>query len=141
MKTSYHSYHGRRWRARISPFAAVLALLFGILPLLLAATAAFGGTIRARPDDSILTGPPPGPCAEAQAGPDYVGGTDVNGYPVVPADVGGGPRVTLNSETVYPEVRAGGTRTEVAVTVHGLHRKMAEPRGCIDYLRHLRRQN
>ena len=36
--------------------------------------------------DPILTGAPPGPCADAAAGPDYVAGVDATGNAVAPAD-------------------------------------------------------
>lgn len=50
------------------------------------------GTIaHTTPNDPLLDGGPPGPCAELAEGPDYAGGTDVNGRPVVPADVGAAP--------------------------------------------------
>jgi hypothetical protein len=36
--------------------------------------------------DPILSGAPPGPCAEAAAGADYVAGVDATGHAVAPAD-------------------------------------------------------
>lgn len=55
--------------------------------------------------DPILSGSPPGPCAAQVAGADYVGGTDVLGNPVVPADAGGGNiHVSMQNEIAIPEV-------------------------------------
>lgn len=65
---------------------------------LLAAAAVTAGLLMAWPvsagsissnsgANSILTGPAPGPCAEAAAGADYVAGVDATGNAVPPADL------------------------------------------------------
>jgi hypothetical protein len=60
--------------------------------LCLAAGPAFGGAIsRSTGPDPILTGGPPGPCDPRADGADFVPGTDINGNPVVPANVGAKP--------------------------------------------------
>jgi hypothetical protein len=41
--------------------------------------------VHSAPPDPVLSGPPPGPCAAAAAGPDYVDGIDASGHPVVRA--------------------------------------------------------
>ena len=129
MKTSHHSYHFRSWRDRFPPYAALAAFLFGLLPLLLASVAALGAPANSR---TILSGPPPGPCAGAIDGAEYIGGTDAYGYPVAPAAARGVAHIRLGSETVYPvwrdERRDGGT--EVKVHVDGLASILAAPDGC-----------
>jgi len=63
-----------------------------IAALCLAGAPALGGTIsRSTAPDPILTGGPPGPCDPRSDGADFVPGTDINGNPVVPADVGAKP--------------------------------------------------
>jgi len=87
MKTTHQSCQRcHRW-SRVPEIAALLAVLFGALPLLMAA-AVWAAPMRSG-DDSILTGPPPGPCAALAAGADYEGGTDAYGHPVTPADLPG----------------------------------------------------
>ena len=131
MKASNYYYDFWGWRDRVATRAAILALLFGILPLLLATAAAFAAPVGTR-HDSILAGPAAGPCAGASSGADYVGGTDAYGRPVPTADVAGAPVVQLDSETVYADVRAGrhDGMANVAVDVKGLGRAMAAPSGC-----------
>lgn len=92
-------------------------------------------TPRAQSDapDPILSGPSQGPCKPDLNSPNYVGGTDVYGHPVATADVRGGPKAVLDSETVYPEVGTqaqpvGGTR--MAVTVTGLRKAMDPAADC-----------
>jgi hypothetical protein len=131
MKVSYDSYHIRSWRDRFPPYAALAAFLFGLLPFLLASVAALGAPASSR---TILTGPPPGPCAGATDGAEYIGGTDVYGYPVAPAAARGVAHVRLGSETVYP-VRRNGRRdrgTEVKVHVDGLANILAAPDACAE---------
>lgn len=82
-------------------------------------------------DQSLLEGPAPGPCAGANVYPDYVGGTDVYGHPVAPADVNGIVSVNLASDTVIADVPSGHrTSDQVAVDVHGLRDLMNAPNGC-----------
>jgi hypothetical protein len=45
------------------------------------------GIVQPAPPDPILNGSPAGPCDPQSASADYVGGTDVNGNPVAPADL------------------------------------------------------
>lgn len=130
MKASHQSYNRRPWWERFSPFATMFTLLFGVLPLLLAAAA-----LAAPPHDkdaSILLEPAPGPCAGANLGPGYIGGADAYGRYVAPADLPGPAALHLDSETVYPVVRRdrhhGGT--EVAVNVDGLANILDAPAAC-----------
>lgn len=135
MKTSYLSYNVSSLRDRFSIPAALIALLFGILPLVLASAAAMGAPQNNPPmssgDDSLLN-PRPGPCWGASTGADYIGGADANGHFVAPADVRGTSSVKLDSETVYADVRHG-RRDEVAnvaVDVKGLKAGLEAPNGC-----------
>ncbi len=57
--------------------------------------------------------------------PDYVGGVDVNGNRIVPADIGGGVGVDLSHVTVTPVVRPGGRRPQAVV--QGLKFGPADP--------------
>ena len=50
-------------------------------------TAISAGIVQSSVPDPILTGGPAGPCDPQRASADYVGGTDVNGNPVAPADL------------------------------------------------------
>src|SRR5689334_3959545 len=59
---------------------AVAATLLALAPV------SAGSISRNSGPDPILTGPTPGPCAQAAAGPDYVAGVDATGNPVAPAD-------------------------------------------------------
>ena len=127
---SYHSYNAQTWRTKFPAFAGVFALLFGILPLLLASAAAFGAPMRSG-DDALLSGPRPGPCAGASQGADYIGGADANGYYVAPAALEGTASVQLDSETVYAKVGTGRhDKAEVAVDVKGLKAALAAPTAC-----------
>lgn len=130
MKTSYQCYDHRPWRERIPSLAAVIALLFGVLPLLLASAAAFGASSSY--SDSILEGPRPGPCAGANTGADYIGGADAYGRYVAPASIGGEAPIQPDSETVFVEVPTGrhGERANVAVEVKGLRAGINAPTAC-----------
>jgi len=132
MKASNYYYQSWNWRDRIATRAAIMAVLFGIVPILLVTAAAFAAPAADPRHDAILAGPAPGPCAEASLGAEYVGGTDAFGHYVPPADVAGAPDVQLDSETVYADVRTGPREglANVAVDVRGLGRAMAAPHGC-----------
>lgn len=141
MKTTYQSYRRSGWRDRVPQLAVLLALLFGLLPLLLAAVAAYGGTVVVNGDNSILSGPPPGPCAGANVPANYIGGADAYGRPVPPADLPGGPTVRLPDNTVFAEVDTGrhGSGAGVPVEVRGLRAALAAPDGCATYIANQRR--
>ncbi len=130
MKLSYHSSTAlaKGWP---SVLAAVLALLFGVLPLVLASAAALGAPAAVRPSP-ILTGPAPGPCAGATTGAEYIGGTDAYGHRVVPAETGQIAQVHLESETVLAGVRTGrhGPDALVDVEVAGLGAALDAPTAC-----------
>jgi hypothetical protein len=82
--------------------------------------------------DPILTGPTQGPCDPERDSPNYVGGTDIYGHRVVSAEVPG-PKATLDSDTVYPEVGTGSQpigRTRMAATVTGLRKAMDPTADC-----------
>ncbi|MBU6444846.1 MAG: hypothetical protein KGR48_13155 [Alphaproteobacteria bacterium] len=132
MKTTHQSCQRCHWWSRFREFAALVALLFGVLPLLMAAVA---WASPARSDtDSILTGPAPGLCANLTAGADYEGGTDAYGHPVTAAELPGSVRVTLDSETVYPMVGGRrGSQAEAKVTVHGLRSVLEAQSACPGY--------
>lgn len=70
---------------------------------LLAANAAFAA-------DSILQSAPPGPCAAALQGPDYVPGVDAAGQPVPRADIGAGQTPIPDQIYVPLPSRAGRGR-------------------------------
>ena len=110
---------------------AVLAVLFGLLPLALASAAAIGAPAREQAS-SILTGPAPGPCAGATTGAEYIGGTDVYGHRVAPAETGEIAHVHLDSQTVYADTGSGrhGQGATVAVEVKGLSASLAAPTAC-----------
>lgn len=131
MKASNYCYQEWNWRDRIAPRAAIMAILFGLVPILLVSAAAWAGAAHTGPDP-ILAGPAPGPCASLTAGADYMGGTDASGHPVAPADLGDSPRVRLDSETVYADVGAGrhDGMANVAVDVTGLAKGMAAAGAC-----------
>jgi len=83
--------------------------------------------------DPILSGRSEGPCNPDLDSPNYVGGTDVYGHPVASADVQGGPKAVLDSDTVYPEVGTQAQpvgRTRMAVTVTGLRKAMDPAADC-----------
>ena len=129
MKTTHQSCQRCHPWGHFPEIAALLAILFGALPLLMAA-AAWAAPVQ-RTADSILTGPALGPCADLTAGADYEGGTDDYGHPVTPADLPGQVRVTLDSETVYPTVGgANGNQALAKVTVHGLKAVVKAPSAC-----------
>lgn len=65
--------------------------MLGALALLFAANLAMAGTAANRAGPDPLLNPTPGSCAGLAEGPDYVAGTDADGHPVAPADVGAGP--------------------------------------------------
>jgi hypothetical protein len=60
-------------------------LQLGALFVLLAALP--GGGLEAAPSERLLTDGTPGPCDARLDQPDYVGGVDVAGNPVAPADL------------------------------------------------------
>lgn len=131
MKAAYQYYdHSRLW-GRLPPYAVLLAILFGAVPLLLAAAA------LAQPgpehSTSILLGPAPGPCWGANLTPGYIGGADASGHYVAPADLPGLATVHLDSETVYPVVRRGRHRgwTGLEVDVDGLVNILEAPNACV----------
>ena len=144
MKTTQEYCGVTHLRDHFPEFALILAILFGILPFVLAIAA---GAAPARPspssilqgpspvserEASILRGPASGPCEGASSGADYIGGADADGRPVPPAE--GKPLATahLDSETVYPLVQGGRTAagTEIKVKVNGLANIMNAPTGC-----------
>ena len=78
-----------------------------MVSLLLAALPAVAGTMaKTSKPDPLLDGGPTTPCA---AGVDYAGGTDVNGKPVVPADVASRP-VPVPDGIMVPVGGTGQTR-------------------------------
>ncbi len=86
-----------------------VALLFALLA---AANPGLAGTIaHPSPPDPLLDGGPTTACA---AGADYAAGSDVNGHPVAPADVGATPvpvpgnmAVPLHGGRINPATGAG----------------------------------
>ena len=66
--------------------------------------------------DPILSGPAPGPCAQAAAGAEYADGVDATGNRVVPAE---GPDATtaMGDGTVMVNIRRAHGR-DVSVPVH-----------------------
>lgn len=144
MKTSYHSYNVRVWRGhisaqrgwrdRFSAHMALFAVLFGLLPLLLAGAAAMAAPQSApmsSGSDSLLF-PRSGPCWGATTGADYIGGADADGHFVAPADLPGTAAIQLDSETVYADILTGhrGETANVAVDVKGLKAGLEAPDAC-----------
>lgn len=82
-------------------------VILAVLALPLAALAA--GITRPSHHDPLLDGVVDGPCAGLTGGPGYVPGTDAEGYPMVPADVGAGP-VPIPDQMVVPLHRPGAGR-------------------------------
>lgn len=119
------------------PFrAAFAAISYCLLAPLLGGMLAVGSPdiVRAAPDP-ILMGPPApdGPCYTGGSHADYVGGTDVNGNPVVSADAESPFHVRLQSETVRPELRSQNRAirdTQVLVHVDGLAQAVNPPPAC-----------
>jgi hypothetical protein len=66
-------------------------LLLAGFALVLATNLALAGTIAKRAAPDPLLDGTPGPCAGLAARADYAAGTDADGHPVAPAEVGGGP--------------------------------------------------
>jgi hypothetical protein len=114
-----------------TPWASALAAAGLFLPLCSPVLAADSRITPAGPTstDPILNGPSRGPCDPERDSPNYVGGTDIYGRPVTSAAVPG-PKATLDSDTVYPEVGTGGDRTQLAVTVTGLRKAMDPTADC-----------
>ena len=79
------------YRAQQNYKAAASVFLMLAAWLLTACPAASGTISRSQGPDPILSGGPPGPCDRRTESPDFVPGTDVNGNPVVPTDVGAQP--------------------------------------------------
>lgn len=141
MKTSYHSYNMKGWRAhdtrswrdRFTVHFALIAFLFGLVPFLLASAAAMGAPRppMASGNDSLLV-PRSGPCWGANIGADYIGGADADGHFVAPAGLTGASAIKLDSETVYADVRTGhrGETANVAVDVKGLKAALEAPNAC-----------
>jgi hypothetical protein len=77
--------------------------------LLLAANLALADTVANRSAPDPLLNPAPGPCAALAVGPDYAAGTDADGHPVAPADVGAAP-VPMPETIAIPLHGAGGQR-------------------------------
>jgi hypothetical protein len=69
----------------------------------------------ARPSDPILTGEKPGPCDPKLESPDYVGGVDVDGNRITPADIDGGVSADLSHVAVTPIQGRDGGHGKVAV--------------------------
>jgi hypothetical protein len=65
--------------------------MLGALVLIFTANLALAGTAANRASPDPLLNPTPGPCAGLTNGPGYVAGTDSDGHPVAPADVGAEP--------------------------------------------------
>lgn len=73
-----------------------------VLSAVLAGNAAFAA-------DDILQGAPPGPCAAAMAGADYVPGVDAAGQPVPRADIGA-EHVAIPDQVYVPLSNLGPNR-------------------------------
>lgn len=119
------------------PFrVALVALAYCFLAPLLGGFVALGSPENAAAaSDPILMGPsaPEGPCYTGRAQADYVGGTDVNGHPVVSADAGSPFHVRMQSETVRPAMRSPNRAirdTQVLVHVDGLAQAVDPPPAC-----------
>ena len=120
------------WTSRASALAAAGLILALGSPAFAADDSRITPTGPQAPDP-ILSGASKGPCDPERDSPNYVGGTDVYGHPVAPADVQGGPKAVLDSDTVYPEVGTDSQpigRTRLAVTVTGLRKAMNPVADC-----------
>lgn len=88
----------------------MLALL--VAALLSSPLGAAAGTRAPSAATDPLLNPPEGPCAELAAGADYTAGTDADGHPVAPADLGAGP-VPVPGDIAMPLPAGGGRRGRV----------------------------
>lgn len=89
---------------------AMQQIRFPVFPVVLPLVALLLGTAQPAPaaaiahqarPDPLLDGTPEGPCAGLMQGPDYAAGTDAQGRPVVPPDVGA-PAVALPDQIAVP---------------------------------------
>jgi hypothetical protein len=90
-------------------FSASLLLSLALSPV----SFVWAGTIA--PKERVPRATTPAQCDPDLDSPDYVGGVDVNGNRIVPADVGGGVGVDLSHVTVTPVMRPGGKRPDIIV--------------------------
>jgi hypothetical protein len=67
-------------------------------------------------------------CDPNLAGPDYVGGVDVEGHRITPADIGGGPGVDLSHISATPILAPGRHGRHMEVVVQGA--EPTEPAPC-----------
>ncbi len=73
-----------------------------------------------------ILNPPPGPCAGAMAGADYVSGTGAEGHPVPPAELEGESKPPLPPEIVVPAGPSGA----YATLDHKTLRQLVTPQSC-----------
>jgi hypothetical protein len=91
---------------------AVTALAIAVAPV------SAGSISRDSGPSPILAGPPPGPCADAAAGADYVAGVDATGNAVTPADLpeSTAPLPAGKEVYVHPNsARRGGVDVDVPI--------------------------
>ena len=75
----------------------------------------FGNRAFAGPSDPISWAKSPVPAIQNSASPDYVGGVDVDGNRITPADVDGGVSADLSHVEITPIQGRGGGHGKVAV--------------------------
>ena len=102
-----------------------------ILMLIFAGKSAFseGMADRAKPDP-ILMGNSPGPCDPQLAQADLVGGTDVDGNPVAPADLSSAPVPFRGQIEVPLKPKPGRAPAYVAVDGSKLDPLLNPPSSC-----------
>ena len=67
------------------------------------------------------------PCDADLAGPDYVGGVDVSGNRIAPADIGGGEGVDLSRVSATPILAPGHHGRHVEIVVQGAEPAKSAP--------------
>jgi hypothetical protein len=80
------------------------------------------------PIDSAVISDKTSTCDPNLAGPDYVGGVDVAGNRIVPADIGGGRGIDLSHVSAIPILAPDRRGRHVKVVVQGV--EPAEPAPC-----------
>ena len=98
-----------------------------LVSLALVALSYAGAKPGAATDSAVISGKT-STCDPNLAGPDYVGGVDVAGNRITPADIGGGPGVDLSHISATPILAPGRHGRHVEVVVQGA--EPAEPAPC-----------
>jgi hypothetical protein len=90
-----------------------------LVSLALVALSAAGTQPGATIDSAVISGKT-GTCDPNLAGPNYVGGVDVSGRRITPADIGGAPGVDLSHISATPILAPGRHGRHMEVVVQGV---------------------